>query len=162
MHSLVEYWEFAQRCLSISQTLELQRVHLFYNYIFGFKLTTFMFQITDFFKYQIFFSASLLWSDSTMLRVSFPLTCSKRLQFMALQNNGDCQMQLQKIQKLVVANCLIKKYHTRSPRRLDIISLIMSMCQILQNFDFILTLSQQTMHVVLLAMQIGHQQRKTC
>ena len=61
---------------------------------------------------------------------------------MALQNNGDCQMQLQKVQKLVVANYIIKKYHARSSRRLDIISLIMSMCQILQSFDFILTLSQ--------------------
>ena len=155
MHSLLEYWAFAQRCLSITQTLELQRVHLFYNYIFGFKLTTFMFQITDFFKYQIFF-------QFPCFGVSFPLTCSKLLQFMALENKGYCHMQLQKVQKLLVANYLIKKYHARSPRRLDIISLIMSLCQILQNFDFILTLSQQTMHVVLLAMQIGHQQRKTC
>ena len=89
-----------------------------------------------------FFSVSLLWNDSTMLRVSFPLTCSKLLQFMALENNGYCHMQLQKVQKLLVANYLIKKYHARSPRRLDIISLIMSLCQILQNFDFILTLSQ--------------------
>ena len=89
-----------------------------------------------------FFSVSLLWDDSTMLRVSFPLTCSKLLQFMALENNGYCHMQLQKVQKLVVANYLIKKYHARSSWRLDIISLIMSMCQILQNFDFILTLSQ--------------------
>ena len=89
-----------------------------------------------------FFSVSLLWDDSTMLRVSFPLTCSKLLQFMALENNGYCHMQLQKVQKLLVANYLIKKYHARSPRRLDIISLIMSLCQILQNFDFILTLSQ--------------------
>ena len=33
---------------------------------------------------------------------------------MTLRNNGDYQMQLQKAEKLVRANYLIKQYHVRS------------------------------------------------
>ena len=49
-----------------------------------------------------FFSVSLLWSDSTIPISSllFNLSKQKLLQCMTLGNNDDCQMRLQKVEKL--------------------------------------------------------------
>ena len=78
MHSLLEYWEFSQHCLSIStKRLDNKEFTCFITAFFGFKLTKFIIQLTNFLEYQIIFSVSLFWSDSKIPISSFLFNLSK-------------------------------------------------------------------------------------